>query len=385
MPDFNPTPTGGPDGALAWYQQSLARVLGLNPADPTLPASLLSELGTTAQRKALGAVIDRRFRRRIDDVTGAVTMERVGDPLILLEADEGSDSVMADLATTYLGRAHAAIAAIDTDLCIPGTCADQVAGIVRQALATLATVTAEAPALRNRYAMLIHLNELTEPSEGLLRKLSDVFGAGREVPVDSMGWERAIGSLTAAKGALAGFEAAIVEMRTCDDPTSFSEIAEIVNGCAAHVSTHARNVRSALRGAGIGACELRAVELEVCIMQLSCEAVARVTLDQGLQALETEPQRWATLIASGHRSGFDNVKRSAEALLPMVRAIKPAAILKTLGILADAENQSEPREAFALALTYQMDRLRGYASSVLGMILREAPLQAPPAQAKDSK
>lgn len=385
MPDFNPSPAGGPDGALAWYQNSLARVLGLNPADPTLPASLLSELSTTAQRKTLGAVIDRRFRRHVDEITGAVTMERAGDPLIFIEPDEASDSVIADLAATYLGRAQAAIAAIDTNQCIPGMCADQVAGIVRQAQATLATVIAEAPAHRNRYLMLLHLNELTDPTVGLLRKLSDVFGDGGDAPVDSMGWERAIGSVTAAKGALTSFEAAIVELRNCDDPTSFSEIAEIVNGCAAHVSTHARNVRAALRGAGIGECELRAVELEVYTMQLSCEAVARVTLDQGLQALETEPARWATLIASGQRSGFDNVKRSAEALLPMVEAIKPAAILKTLGILAESETQSEPREAFALALSYQMDRLRGYALSVLRMILREAPLQAPPAQATDSK
>jgi hypothetical protein len=150
-----------------------------------------------------------------------------------------------------------------------------------------------------------------------------------------------------------------------------SEIAEVVGGCGAHVATHARNVRTALRGAGIGACELRGVQLKFDMVLLATEPVNGVTLDQALQVLETEPARWAALIASGRRSGFDNVRRSAEALLPMVDSIQPAAILKRLGILAESDTQSEPREAFALALSYQIDRLRGYALSVLRMILRE--------------
>ncbi|HEY0131225.1 MAG TPA: hypothetical protein VGB57_07455 [Allosphingosinicella sp.] len=385
MPDFNPSPAGGPDGALAWYNHSLAKVLGLNPADPTLPADLLSELNTAAQRKALAAVIDRRFKRHVDEVTGAVTMERVGDPLILIEPDEDSDPVIGGLATTYLGAAQAAIAGIDPAQCIPGACAEQVAGLIRQIQANIATVTAEAPGRRNRYQMLLHLHELTDPNDGLLLRLGQVFGEGRNVPVDSVGWERAIGAIGLAKGALASFEMAIVELRAGDDEPSLSEIAEIVGGCGAHVSTHARNVRTALRGAGIGGCELRGVELTIPTVQLSCEAFEMVTLDQALQVLETEPARWAALIASGRRSGFDNVKRSAEAMLPMVNAINPTSILKTLGILAESEAQSEPREAFALALSYQLDRLRGYALSVLRMILREAPLQAPAAQANDHK
>lgn len=384
MPDFNPSPAGGPDGALAWYNYSLAKVLGLNPADPTLPADLLSELSTSAQRKALGAVIDRRFRRRVDPVTGAVTMERLGDPLILTDPDEDSDPAVGALATTYLGAARAAIAAIDPNQCLPGICADQVAGIVRQIQASLATVTAEAPARRNRYQMLLHLHELTDPNDGLLLRLGRAFGEGRSVPVDSVGWERAIGSIALARGALASFESALVELRGDDEP-SLSEIGEIVSGCGTHVSTHARNVRTALRGTGIGDCELRGVEVRFPPVQLSCETFEVVTFDQVLQVLETEPARWAALIAGGQRSGFDNVRRSAEALLPMVNAIDPRAILKTLGILSGSKIQSAPREAFALTLSYQLDRLRGYTLSVLRMILREAPLQPPAAQGNDGK
>ncbi|HEX8062224.1 MAG TPA: hypothetical protein VF535_03320 [Allosphingosinicella sp.] len=384
MPDFNPSPAGGPDGALAWYNYSLAKVLGLNPADPALPADMLSGLSTSAQRKALGAVIDRRFRRRVDAVTGAVTMERMGESLLLVEPDEDSDPAIGGLATTYLGAAQAAIGAIDPSQCLPGICADQVAGILRQIQANIATVTAEAPARRNRYQMLLHLHELTDPNDGLLLRLGRAFGEGRGVPVDSVGWERAIGSIALARGALANFESAIVELRGDDEP-SLSEIAEIVAGCGAHVSTHARNVRQALRAAGIGECELRAVEVRFPPVLLSCETFEVVTFDQALQVLETEPPRWTALIAGGRRTGFDNVKRSAEALLPMVSAIDPTAILKTLGILAESEVQSEPREAFALSLSYQMDRLRGYTLSVLRMILREGPLQAQAAQGDDGK
>src|SRR5436853_2388105 len=161
MLDFNASPAGGPDGALAWYNQSLAKVLGLNPADPTLPADLLSELTTDAQRKALARVIDGRFRRQIDPVTGAVTIDQVGDPLVLIEPDEDSDPVVAGLAASYLGAAKAAIAAVDPGQCIPGTCADQVADIIRHIEATIDTVTAEAPARRNGFQMYLHLNELT--------------------------------------------------------------------------------------------------------------------------------------------------------------------------------------------------------------------------------
>lgn len=370
MPDFNPPPAGGPGGALAWYNRSLAKVLGLNPADPTLSADLLSDLTTSAKRKALGAVLDRRFQRRVDPTTGAVTIERVGDALILTEPDGDSDPVIAGLATTYLGAARAAIAAIDTDQCLPRTCPGEAAAVVRQIQANIGALIAEAPARQNRFQMLLHLNELTDTHDGLLRTLARMFGNERDLPVESMGRERAMKSIGLAEAALASFEAAIVQLRSDDEP-SLSEIAEVVGSCGAHVATHARNVRTALRGAGIGTCELRGVELKFDMVVLASEPVNGVTLDQALQVLETEPARWATLIASGRRSGFDNVRRSAEALLPMVDAIHPATILKRLGILAESETQSEPREAFALALSYQIDRLRGYALSVLRMILRE--------------
>jgi len=373
MPDFNPSPTGGPDGALAWYQQSLARVLGLNPANPTLPAGMLSELSTRAQRKALGDVIGKRFRRSVDDVTGAVRIEQVGDRLVFTETEEDTDPVIAGLAATYLGAARAAIGAIDTDQCVPGKCADEVAGVIRQIEATIDTVIAEAPAHRSRLQMLMHLHELTESDTGLLSRLSRDFGEGSLDPVDTLGRERAIGAIALAKGALASFENAMESARTCDDEPSLTQIGEIVRGCGAHISTHARNVRTALQGAGIGACELRGVQLPLpTAYQFSLEGIKTVSFDQALQALETEPERWVRLIADGRRAGFEIVISSAQTMRSTVEAIDTESILKTLGILGKTDQQSEPREAFALALSFQLDRMCGYAKSVLDMILGDS-------------
>jgi hypothetical protein len=372
MPDFNPSPAGGPDGALDWYNQSLAKVLGLTPADPTLPAGMLSELATDAQRRALAAVIDHRFKRSVDAVSGAVTIDQVGDALALVEPDEDSDPVIAGLAASYLGAAKAAVASLDIGQCIPGTCADEVADLVRHIQGTLDTVAAEAPSRRNAFQMYLHLNELNDGFCGLLPRLTKIFAGRGATPVDTLARERANATLAIARRAIASFEEAIREVRTGDEEPSLAELAEIVRGCASHVATHASNVRSALRGLGIGECEMRAVELSIgqCV-QLSCESFETVSLDQALNALETEPGRWADQIASGQRAGFALVVASAQTLRPMVAAIDPSAILIGLGILSDAEQQSEPREAFAMRVTYLMDRMCGYALSVLDMILRE--------------
>lgn len=373
MPDFSPSPAGGPDGALAWYNRSLAKVLGLNPADPTLPADMLSQLSTGAQRKALGAVIDRRFRRRVDEVTGAVTMERAGDAFLLIEPDEDSDSETASLTTAYLGGAQAALASIDPSQALPGKCPTAVAGTIEQVRSTIATIIAEAPARRNRLQMLIHLDELTNVNDGLMRELTRMFGTTSDDP-DSVGLERARKSIRLAQDMLKGFEEEMT-VRSKRDRPSLAEIAEVVSSCGAHVSTHARNVRTALRDAGIGSCELRAVKLECAtVMQASWKAFRIVTLDQGLQALETEPDRWPALIASGHSAGFASLRRSAERLKSLVEGMDPASILKSLGILSKSKTQSAPREAFALALAYKLERLCGYSLSILNVILREATL-----------
>lgn len=375
MPDFTSMPAGGPDGALSWYNRALATVLGLNPADPTLPADLLSELATDAQRKALGTVIGRRFQRRFDPITGMATIAQVGGPLVLVEAGEDADPVLARVAATYLGAARAAIGTIDTSQCIPGKCADEIAGIIRQAEALIDTIIAEAPSRRNRFQMFLHLDELTDRTFGLIGRLGQLFKSSGGADPNTIGWERANESIAIATGALDCFEKAIGEVRGLGDEPSLAETAEIIRGCGAHVSIHARNVRAALRGAGIGTCELSAVPLTL-ITVLSSQDFKSVSLDEALQALESEPERWATLIAGGQAADFINVRRSAETLHNMLSEIDTETILKSLGILSSSKTQSEPREAFALSLSFQMDRLWGYALSVLNMILGNAPLDS---------
>jgi hypothetical protein len=117
------------------------------------------------------------------------------------------------------------------------------------------------------------------------------------------------------------------------------------------------------------------VQLPFCsaAYQFSYQPVDGVSFDQALEALESEPERWVRLIANGQRAGFAMVERSAQTMRSMVAAIDTESILKTLGILGQSDPQSEPREAFALALSFQLDRLCGYAKSVLDMILGDTP------------
>ncbi|HEX8124794.1 MAG TPA: hypothetical protein VF548_04360 [Allosphingosinicella sp.] len=373
MPDFNPPPAGGPDGALAWYNRSLAKVLGLNPADPTLPADLLSELSSSAQRKALGAVIDRRFRRRVDEVSGAVTMEKVGGALALIEPDEDSDPEIAGMAAAYLGAAQAALASIDPSQAPPGKCPTATAAVVEQARATLAAVIAEAPVRRNRLQTIIHLDELTNMHDGLISELRKTFRTVSNNSPASIALERADKSIGLMLTMLEEFQKSMKKPCSGERP-SLSDIAEVVTGCGAHVSTYARNVRTAFRAAGIGTCELRTVRLDCGAMDMGGQPIKFVTLDEGLQVLETELDRWSALIASGRQPGYANVKRSAERLKCLAEAIQSTSILQTLGIPCPSTTQPGPRDAFALSLAYQLDRLRRYTVAVVEVIMGDRPL-----------
>lgn len=372
MPDFTPQPSGGPEGALAWYNQSLAKVLGLNPADPTLAADRLSELATAVQRQALAKVIDGRFTRRVDHETGAVTIDQVGDPLVLLEPDEEVDPVLGGIAANYLDAARTALAAIDVGQCVPGACPDQVAGIVAQIGSTIDILAAEAPRRRNALQMYLHLDELTNVNCGLLGKLNKLFTSRSASGVRTIERERALAAIRVAQRAVGSFEAAICEVVADDDEPTLTEVAKIVRGCGAHVAAQVQNVRQQLRRAGIGDCEVQAIQLPLARpITLSGEAFDAVSFDQALNMLASEPARWERLLGSG-QDGFAAISGAAETLRPIVDAIDPAQILKDLGILPDGA-ASESRDTYAAELSFGMDRMTAYAQAVLARIIDETP------------
>lgn len=382
MPDFNPAPAGGPDGALAWYNQSLAKVLGLSPADPTLPVDLLSELATDGQRRAIAAVIGRRFKRTLDAQTGAVSIDQIGDPLALAEPGEKGDPATVNLANSLLGAASAAVASVDPGQCIPGTCAETVAGMIAQIQSTIDLVRSEAGSPRSTFLMSMHLNELTDHDCGLVPKMIDLLEGPEGSAVETVSRERAIASLRIANRALGCFEEAIGEMRGCGDEPSLGEQAEIVRSCASNIACHVQNVRSALLNARISDFEIGSVEVEIgSFVQLSEGIFDRISFDQVLHVLESETRRWVSLIASGQRSGFDALERSAGTLKLVVTAINSGDILARLGILPKGSRKSEPREAIAASLGFQIDRMRAYALSVLNTVLCDpvgVPTPTPP-------
>lgn len=378
MPEYTPVPAGGPDGALAWYNQSLAKVLGLSPGDPTLGVDQLSELATPVQRRALGRLIGNRFRRSIDDETGAVIIDQVGDPLVLIGPDEEADPMLAGIATSYLQAVNTAVGAIDTGQCVPGACPGQVAGLVDQIKATVEILAAEAPRRRSTLPMYIHLDELTNPSCGLFRKLNNLLTSKAASSVRSVERERALSSVRVAQHALTSFELAMREIVSDEDEATMSEVADIVRSCGAHIPAHVQNVRQRLRQAGIGDCEVQGLQLDLdrCI-PLGGEDFQTISFDQALHALETEPRRWETLVAGG-QEGFAAVASSATTLLAIVDCVQSDEVLKDLGILPSGEG-SEPRDPNAAELCYRIDRLVAYAQMVLGRIVRESPPAAAPA------
>jgi hypothetical protein len=372
MPDFNSQPAGGPEGALAWYNQSLAKVLGLNPADPTLAADQLSELATAAQRQALAKVIDGRFTRRVDDETGAVTIDQVGDPLVLVEPDDEVDPVLGGIAANYLDAARTAIGEIDTGQCVPGACPDQVAGIVAQIRSTIDILAAEAPRRRSMLQMYLHLDELTNVNCGLLGKLNKLFNSRSASGVRTVERERALAAIRVAQRAISSFEAAMCEVIADDDEPTLTEVAKIVRGCGAHIAAQVHNVRQQLRRAGIGDCEVQAIQLKLNpAIILNGESFELVSFDQALNMLATEPARWERLLGSG-QDGFAAISGAAETLRPIVDAIDPVQILKDLGILPDGP-PSESRDTYAAELSFGMDRMTAYAQAVLGRIIDETP------------
>jgi hypothetical protein len=372
MPEFNSQPAGGPEGALAWYNQSLAKVLGLNPADPTLAVDQLSALATPAQRQAMARIVDSRFTRSVDDETGAVTIDLVGDPLVLLEPDEETDPVLGGIAANYLDAAQTAIAAIDTGQSVPGASPEQVSDLVAQIRATVDILAAEAPRRRSTFQMYLHLDELTNVNYGLLGKLNKLFTSRAASSVRTMERERALAAIRVARRAVTCFEEAIREVIADDDEPTLSEVAEIVRGCGTHIAAQVQNVRQQLRRAGIGDCEVQAIQLPLARpIPLGGETFEAVSFDQALNALASEPARWARLVGSG-QDGFAAVAGAAETLRPIVDAIDPARILTDLGILPDGV-PSESREAYAAELSFGMDRMTAYAQAVLARIINETP------------
>jgi hypothetical protein len=361
MPDTDSV-GGGPDGALGWYNRTFAAILGLNPNDPVLPADKLSSLSSDEDRRAVMKAIDKRFTRYVNAETGAVVIDRLGDASSLPEPDEEQDAAVGDLAVTYLGAARSALGALDPGEGVSGVSADRIAGLLAEARATIDLVAADARRRDSGFQMYLHLDGLTHPCHGLMRKLTDVY---ESEPDDTVGRERILASLRVGRQALTSFEDAVRQLRDCN-PT-LGDTVDLVRGCGTHIARHARNVRMAFRGVAIGECELRTVSLPLgqCIL-LSGESFEALSLDQLLTILETEPARWVVLAAGGRRESLDTIVQSAATLRPAVAAIKPQGILSDLGLLGSASNGPSARCADVLFL---IERLRSYVLSILDALL----------------
>jgi hypothetical protein len=360
--------TDSVSSGLEWYKRSLAQVLGLVENDPILPLDQLSDLETDAQRKAVLNLLNRRFLRSVDPETGMVTIDQTGISPITADADQAADPVAAAIASHYLGAAGAAVAAIDPAQCVPGVCAEQIAGLLGQTRSTLQAVAAEAAVPESAFQMYLHLNDLTNEDYGLIARLGEIYGR-QPGPAGTIGGERILASLRVAKRALNGFEEAIREIREGDGEPTLAEIADAVRNCGSHIARHAETVRRAFQRAGIGTCELRSVNvpLGACI-QLSGESFERVSLDQALAALVEEPGRLAVLAGSGRAEAIDAVIRAAQTLDQVVRSLDVTAILDELGLSTEAEAQaSRP----AADVEFAMIRLKAYACAFFMTLLRE--------------
>lgn len=357
-----PTAIAGADSAAAWFNRSLSQVLGLQPSATALRSDSLTLLTSEQERRAIATALGRRFLRKVDEATGAVTFEVVGTALVYA-ADEAEDPVLADIARTYLPGAKLALHSIDAELCRPGVCADQIEGLVWQATLTVDWLIAETPRRSGLLQIFLYLDQLWADERGLLSKIRKLIQEPPDGEQSRTVWhERSLQSLKTATRAIECFREALCEALEADDEFGMSRFWEVVERCTPHVAVHAATVRTAFAELGIGDCELERCEIEVPkdAVAIFCDCDVRaINLGGLLDALEAEPQHWVELRRYGAADQRASVVDSAIVLMVALQGISGDEVVKGFKLL-------EPQST---ELKTRIERMCAYGISVFEAII----------------
>jgi hypothetical protein len=339
---------------LDWVRSNLAAVLGL-PADSSLavPAPAGGAPNLPALRK-LGDALGRRYRKVANPDTGQISFVTNGELLLPLVEDAETDPLVATLARSYVDGAKAALARIDSGMCIPGACPEDAENMVLQILTTLDALAAEAPRRGGRVQALMYLNDLANEDTGLLANLRDLIGGGQG-GVRSLDRKRALQAIKAASASLHGV-AAMLEELSNEGGRSLTEFADIIRRCASQIPERVRDVRRALDAARVSDCELALVTIKLDDpYKLGEENLYSLTLPEALRALEEAPGRWIALAAGSSPGGIDAISGAAEFLHYVVDAMGQPQILAELKLDPAAEG----------GVATSLRRLVGYTDLVI--------------------
>ncbi|HMG47060.1 MAG TPA: hypothetical protein VK614_06340 [Allosphingosinicella sp.] len=364
MADLATSAALAPLSAQQWFNESLALVTGL-PAGGTLALSPAGGHPNAASLRRFAQNLGKRFDRVVEPRTGRVTFETNGELLIPLADEAETNPLIAELARIYLGAVRGTLASIESGLCLPGACADEVDDALIRIRTTLDLLAAEAPRRGRRIQVLMYLNELIHPHFGLLVILQRLMQGGPNDP-PSLVREGSLGAITLAIESLATFEEALRRFEA-DGRRSLAGFADAVRRCAGGIPAYVQDVQRALDQAGISGCELANVEIRLeAFVTLGSTEFDRLTLSEALYTFTAEPGRWASLVEGVSYGGVDSVQGAADVLRTILGTIDAAAIVT--GFRLD--------EPAAGRVTASFHRFLGYADMVFREIA-DAPLAAP--------
>jgi hypothetical protein len=335
-----------------WVVRSLANVLGVPQTNIPLRRDKPLSLASDAEIGNLAGQLATRFVREEDPLTGQVSYSVYG-PAIAIDVGETQVEELAHRATLVFPGVRAALAEIDSNVCRPGVCADDVRSLVDSSRAAIDQLDAE---LRGEAADPVVdtlFDELLADDRGWLALLAGKLDEGAGDPTDSVAHERQRTFLAITAEGLMGLQDAWQQYRNGGD--DLGALLGQVERCAGHITEQSVAIRVLLSEYGIGRCELEAVMIELGDeVWIGGETYGRryrtLSLADLLRHCERFGQRLPGLARLGRGYQLDTIRRTAGTLDQLVSHFDArAAVEGQLHLVGDG----------AEAAIASLERLRG--------------------------
>ena len=356
MPDTALDGSAGPyDSAAAWFDRSFARILGV-------PAARLSWTGAGAD--VIGQIDDRRlpdligarYRRVVDEATGGVSIQATGRTLDLAPVGEDADPLLAAALSASLQSGLDALDTIDTRQCLPGTCGDAVLNAVEQTRAVLLMLKAEQPRRRAAFLPFAYLHELLNEHYGHLPHLEALFAPDPGRDFQDLDIERSRKAVRLVRAAVVGCEALITEHVAPTGERTTGDVAQLVGRCGPHLIALVDLTFEAFDAAGLSACELEAIDIELDgPIVLSGATFEQIGLADLLRAVSAEARRWIRLVQTGRPEQMLAISESATVLQRALSSVSGEGVADRFSLPADVLQR----------LNTALDRTVSYATSLL--------------------
>jgi hypothetical protein len=359
-----------------WFETNFRQVLGI--------------AGTGASSRPLTgpqmlAAIGKRYTKELDRSSRRVTFTRNGEALQLMDDPAEVDPLIATFATSQLGGPRAALATIDADLCVSGSC-DGDAGKALVTIREMIDSVIEVSSRRDggfRTRLLVGQLVGRRPGDaahpmiefGLLHCLRRrVAASHRDSP--SFAREQALNVLDLAIDALQSFDNGLTLQRGRRSRPLY-DVVETLRRCGLHICDGVGDMRRTLAELGIGQCELERA-------RVPGRGRTLITIPDLLSALETLPRDWVRLIDGATPDSQEAIASSAGELSFAVKGLTRDIFVGLFNVGTDAgERLGEAWERFGAYTVSVLDDLGDALDSAPAAVAAreagrdEALIQAP--------